>query len=194
VLKVSVKLGIQQARRMFKDMEREVNKAAGRALNRVATTVRKEADQEVRKRLSLKSSTVKGNIIVTRPWGRNSLIRDVVAKGGPIPLREYSARPTKKGATFRIGPGKPRKVYKRKSFVGFINPKWGGGHVFVATGINPLGPEKNAPIKKVYGPGIAQGFTAKRTRERMQATLAERWPIEFTREMKYRMGKAGVTL
>ncbi len=191
MLKVSVKLDIERARRELKGLEKEVNKGAARALERVATTVRKEADQEIRTRLSLKSGTVKDNIKVVRPYGRNKLIRDVVAKGGPIPLKDYSARQVSKGVTYRIGKGKSRKVYIRHKRKGFINPSWGGGHVYVATGPNPPGP-KNAPIKKVYGPGIAQGFVARRTVNRMETKAAERWPIEFKREMAYRKSKAGL--
>jgi len=190
-MKFNVVLDVRAARASMKGLEKEVNKAAGRALNRVATTVRKEADQEIRTRLSLKSATVKAALSVDRPFGQDRLIRDVVATGKPIPLRDYSARRVSKGVTYKIGKGKPRKVYIRNQRKGFINPKFGGGNVFVATGPNPSGP-KNAPIKKVYGPSITQGFQAARTQLRMRKTAIARWPIEFEREMAYRRTKAGL--
>ena len=191
MMKINVKLDIDRLRRELRSIEKEVNKGAARAMDRVATTVRKEADQEIRTRLSLKSGTVKGSIRVVRPYGQQRLVRDVEAAGGPIPLKDYSATRTKKGVTYRIGKGKPRKLYIRNNRKGFINPSWGGGHVFVATGGNPPGPA-NSPIKKVYGPGIAQGFVAKRTTTRMHRVAAQRWPIEFDREMNFRRQKAGL--
>lgn len=188
---INVQFDIERARRELSALGKEVNKGAARSLDRVATTVRKVADQEIRKRLALKSATVKDNIKKVRPYGQASLIRDVVASGGPIPLKGYSARQTRSGVTYKIGQGKPRKVYIRSKRKGFINPGWGGGNVFVAVGPNPPGP-RNAPIKKVYGPGIAQAFVAGRTKKIMLATANERWPIEFNREMAYRKGKAGL--
>ena len=62
-----------------------------------------------------------------------------------------------------------------------------GGHVFVRVEENPPGP-RVAKIKKVYGPSITHRFRTKRVQAAINRVIRERWPIEFERELKYRMG------
>lgn len=183
---VNVRLDIERAKRKFRGREKEVAKAALRALDRVGVTARKAADQEMRTRLTLKSAVIKNALDIKAPMGRLRLIRDIEATGDPIPLRDYQARTTRKGATFAVVKGQ-RKRYQRKGRPGF-QVKRIGNHVFVRTSENPPGPPK-APISKVYGPGIAQRFRVKRVQQAMQKAINERWPIEFAREIKYRMSK-----
>lgn len=189
-MRVSVKLDIDQARRDFAHLKGEVNKAAARALERTAVTCRKEADQEIRQRLNLRSATVKAALRIGRPLGRKSLVRDVEASGKPIPLREFAARSTRKGVTFAVRKGKgQRKVYARKGRKGFMGRGKLPDRVFVATGPNPPGP-KQAPIKQVFGPAIPQYFVTKGVRERMRAAAAARWSTEFARELQFRASRA----
>lgn len=187
MLRLNVRLDIQQARQSLAGLEREVNKAAARALKRVATTARKEADQEIRQRLNLKSATVKAALNIEQV-GR-ALVYDIIASGKPIALKDYGARMTRKGATFQVGKGHPRRVYKRLGRTGFIVPML-GGHVFVRTTADPPGPQK-AKIQKAYGPSIPQYFVSRFVRERMLRIARERWPIEFKRELAYRVARAG---
>lgn len=185
MLGINVKLDIERAKRDMSHMRQQVITGAAVAMQRVAVTVRKEASLEIRDRLSLKPTQIKDNIAIYRPYGGRTLIRDIKALGAPIPLKEYSANRVKKGVTYRIGKGKPRKLYIRQNRKGFINPSWGGGHVYVATGPNPPGPA-NAPIKKVYGPSVKQAFVARRTVQRMTRVARERWPIEFNHQLQHR--------
>jgi hypothetical protein len=184
-MRLNVQLDIEAARRDFRQLGNEVNKAAGRTLQRVAVTTRLEANRLIRDRLSLKSGTVRNALSIRRPFGNKTLIRDVVATGKPIPLKEYNAKATRRGVTFRIGKGKRRQVYSRLARKGFINPKFGNGHVFVRITPDPPGKER-ARIKKVFGPSITQGFVAKRTRERMLTVARLRWSAEFARELRFR--------
>lgn len=186
MIRVSVKLDIDRARREFASLGKEVNKAAIRALERVATTARKEADQEIRKRLNLKSATVKEALRIVK--GRPRLYVDIVASGKPIALKGYGARTTKRGATFQVGRNQPRRVYKRQGRTGVIIPSL-GAHVFVRTGPNPPGPQE-APIAKVYGPSIPQYFVSRFVRERMLKVARERFAIEFQRELRFRASRA----
>lgn len=186
MLKISVRLDIQRARRELAHLKKEVDKAAIVALGRVATTVRKEADQEIRRRLSLKSSVVKEALRIKKY--RNVLIVDIEASGKPIALREYKARPTRKGVTFQVVKGRPRRVYLRQGRPGFLVDKL-GRHVFVQVTPDPPGPARHK-IKKVYGPSIPQYFVTKHVTKTMMKTVAERWPIEFAREIKFRVAKA----
>src|SRR5688572_2340900 len=109
MLKLDVKVDLHRLRREMQGFEKDVNKAAAVALNRVATTVRKEANQDIRKSLNLSASVVRANLNVVRPYGNRLIIRDVVASGDPVPLRDYQARMTRKGATFKVKKGAGRK-------------------------------------------------------------------------------------
>lgn len=182
MIRVSVKLDIQAARANLVGLEKQVDKAAIRALKRVATTARKEADQRIRSRLNLSSATVKRALRIV-PHGKH-LIVDIVADGGPIPLRDYSARMTRKGATFAVKRGAGRKVYRRQGNPGFIVDRF-GRHVFVRTTPDPPGPQK-AKISKVYGPSIPQYFLTKLVTEQLRRVVLERWPVEFRREIAFR--------
>jgi hypothetical protein len=186
VIKVNVKLDIQRARRELSHMQKEVNRAAIVALTRVATTARKEADQEIRQRLALKSGTVKEALRIIKY--RNVLVVDIDATGKPIALREWNARETRKGVTFLVAKGRPRKVYTRSGRKGFIVSKY-GRHVFVRTTADPPGPAK-AKVSKVYGPSIPQYFVTKSVTGRMIKVANVRWPIEFEREIKFRVARA----
>jgi hypothetical protein len=188
MIKLNVRVDIQGLRQQFKGFEKEVNKAAAVSLNRVATTVRKEANDGIRERLNLKSSVVRANLKIVRPYGAARLIRDIVASGRPIPLRDYSARETRKGVTFAVARKGGRKRYIRQGQAGFIL-KTKGGHVFVRKGPDPKGPG-TVGIKKVYGPSIPQMFVSKVVRDRLLRVANERWSIEITREINFR-SKAG---
>ncbi len=186
MIKVNVKFDIDRARRELSHMQKEVNKAAIRALERVATTARKEADQEIRQRLALKSGVVKDSLKITKY--RNVLVVDIDAKGRPIALREWNARETRKGVTFLVAKGKARKVYRRQGRAGFVVNKF-GRHVFVRTTPDPPGPGM-AKVQKVFGPSIPQYFVTKIVTGRMERVAQARWPIEFNREMQYRINRA----
>jgi hypothetical protein len=187
MMKFNVKLDIQRARRSLQLEAKEVNKGAARALQRVATTVRKEADQGIRQTLAVKSSVVKNALSIRAPMGQHTLVRDVIATGKPIPLRDYNAKETRKGVTFRVVKSGGRKVYQMQGKPGFIVKKL-GGHVFGRHGVDPPGPAR-APIRKAYGPSITHRFGTKFIRNRMDQIGRSRWPIEFDREMKFRSSR-----
>lgn len=186
MIKFSVKLDIQRARKELASDQKEVNKGAARALQRVAITGRKVADQTIRQRAQLKSGVVKESLDVRIPYGSRTLIRDIVATGKPIPLRDWNARGTRKGVTFAVVRG-ARKVYTRQGEKAFMVDRL-GRHVFVRVTPDPPGPEK-AKIAKVYGPSITHRFRTRQVQEAIDRAARARWPIEFDREMAYRKGK-----
>jgi hypothetical protein len=187
MLKFNVTLDIQRARREVQAEMKEINKGAARALERVATTARKVADTGIRSRVTLSSKVVKDSISIAVPYGQRALIRDIVAKGDPIPLRDYQARKhARKGVTFAVVRGQ-RKLYTRQGRPGFVVDRI-GGHVFVRVTADPPGPAQ-AKISKVYGPSITQRFRTRAVQDAMSRAIATRWPIEFEREMKFRAGR-----
>lgn len=188
MLKINVKWDIDLMRRKFAGGKKEVNKAAARALTRVAITGRKVADQTIRERVTLKSSTVKQALSVRVPFGERTLVRDIVASGSAISLKEYQARQTKKGATFAVVRGK-RTAWVREGRAGFVSKRF-GGHVFARVEDDPPGPAKGR-IQKAFGPSITQRFRTKKVQAAIYSAVNERWPIEFAREINYRRVKLG---
>lgn len=188
MIKLSVRADIAAARRSLTSLRGEVDKAAARAMERVATTVRKEAGTDIRSRLAIKASLAKDQIKVRRPFGTKRLVRDIVASGKPIALRDYNARKTNRGVTYRVSKQGSRKVYQAKGNAGFIVDRK-GGHVFVRTQPDPPGPARGK-IRKVFGPSVPQYFVTRFVRERMRRIAATRWPIEFQREIRFRQMRA----
>lgn len=180
---IRVAIDLKEVRRYADDVRKNrVPRAAGAALMKTARAVRKEADQQIRQRWALPSSAVKGTAL-TVERGNNRLTVAVVASGKPIALREYQARSTKKGATFRVVKSGGRKRYVRQGRIGFILNRF-GGHVFVRTEDDPKGKEKGR-IKKVFGPSITHYFVTNVIRERMDAVGRDVWPKRFAEELNY---------
>lgn len=188
MIKFNARVDIAQARRSLDLIKTEVDKAAARALERVGVTTRKEASDAIRQRLAIKAGTAKEQIKVTRPYGSKRLVRDIVASGKPIAIRDYGARRTKRGVTFKVTKGSKRKIYVAKGNKGFISDRF-GGHVFARTEADPPGPRKGR-IRKVFGPSLPQYFVTRFVRERMERVAATRWPIEFAREINFRRQRA----
>jgi hypothetical protein len=179
---IRVVADLREVEKYANDVRRNrVPRAAGAALQKTARSVTKTADQEIRQRWALSSAVVKKALTTERY--NNRLMVAVVATGSPIPLRDYQARMTKMGATFRVVKAGGRKLYKRLGNAGFIIDRF-GGHVFVRIEPDPPGPRKGR-IKTVYGPSITHYFVSRFIRTRMDATANETWPKRFAEELNY---------
>ncbi len=177
MISLRVETDFSRVRRYLTDVQKNlVPKAAGIALGRVGKTVRAAASKRIREKLAIKVAVVNKAIDVKRE-GMRRLAVVVEASGEPIPLRDYQARQTKKGATYRVSKGGARKRYQREGRTGFIVDSR-GGHVFVRVEADPPGPTK-ARIKKVFGPSIPQYFVTKLIWRLMEDTARARWPVEF---------------
>jgi hypothetical protein len=175
-MKFSVKFDLKQVQRYATDIQKKyIPAAAGIALGRVANTVRATSSTKIRERLAIAAAVAKKAIRVQRIGKKFEIW--IVASGKPIALKDYQARQTRKGATYRVSKNKGRKVYSRQGRVGFIIPSK-GGHVFVRTEDDPPGPMKGH-IQKVYGPSVPQYFVTKIVNQAMRNTAMQRWPIEF---------------
>jgi hypothetical protein len=179
-MRYSTKVDLTQVRRYSGEVQKKyVPAAAGIALKRVGNTARKEAAVTIRERLAIKASVAKGALTMKRVGSTRVLI---IASGDPIPLRDYGARMTRRGATFRVARAGKRKVYRRQGRAGFILPSK-GGHVFARIEADPPGPQK-ARIAVAYGPSIPQYFVTKVVINVMERVARERWPVEFSAALR----------
>lgn len=178
MVRVSVQFDINAFKRDLDAKGRKrVNKAAASALSRTATTVRKEASVSIRERLNISAAVAKKAITIRKMKGGLTVF--IEAQGRPIPLRDFQARQTRSGVSFKVKRGGERKTYSSKYGPGFIITKI-GGNVFVRAEPDPPGP-KQAKVRKVYGPSVPQYFVTRAIRELLLRTARERWPIEFDR-------------
>jgi hypothetical protein len=175
-MRYGVEVDLAQVKRYSSDVQKKyVPAAAGIALKRVGTSARNEAAVTIRERLAVKSSVAKGALKIVRTG--NGMVLLITATGKPIPLRDYQARQTRQGATFRVARIGKRKVYRREGRLGFILPSK-GGHVFARIEDDPPGPKKGR-IRVAYGPSIPQYFVTKIVIGAMEQVARARWPVEF---------------
>jgi len=87
-----------------------VRQAAARALNRAATTVRKEASQEIRKVYAVSSSGIKSRLGIAKA-SPSRLLAIVSATGRPLSLARFKPRVRRTGISVEIKRGQ-RKFIK----------------------------------------------------------------------------------
>lgn len=199
MLGVNVRSDMRGLLRKFDLSAEDAKRALPRALNKVATTVRKEAAGEIRKLgYGLKIGVIKDALSIRQA----NLARSnaaVNAKGRPIALYEYGARQRKDGVSVEVKNG--RKVITG-AFLATM-PKTGKRGVFVRVGSaaharavkhgfvkahSGQGTSKGRhglPIRQLYGPSIPGVFV----NEALQVTLAElaraRFATVYAQELNY---------
>jgi len=129
-----------------------LDKAKRRAAARTATHTKKLISDKVRERVAVKASTVKENVS-SKKQDTGQVIR--LKKSDRVSLREFSAKQTNKGVTYRIS-----KTGKR----GFVQSAFQGpkpGMMFVkykGTVFKRKG-KPRLPIQKLWGPSAWGAFT-----------------------------------
>lgn len=186
-MRLGVRFDLQAFKRDLDQKGRKrVDRAAGIALRKVGVSVRKVASDSIRQKLAIKAAIAKKAITIRRSGNKLTLF--IEASGSPIPLREYGARQTAKGVSYKVSKTRGRRIYENKFGKGFIVERL-GGHVFARVEPEPkgvkrairslLGRSKRAKIRKIYGPSVPQYFVTRIIRQLLLAKARERWPIEF---------------
>ncbi len=178
--------------------QRDIPRVVGRTLDRTAKSVRTFVSRSMRERVNLPKAVV-DKAITHRRSGEIQNIRaldlgrawfEIRVSGKPVPLRDFGAKQTARGVSFKVSKKGSRKTYTRKGRSAFIVTRI-GGHVFVRTGPNPKGANQ-APIKKVYGPSLPQFFATKRQRDQAIARAQEVWGAELTRNARFALQRRGL--
>ena len=158
-----------------------------RALNRTATSVRKDAVTEIRKKYKLKSGTIRAQMVIVKA-SRNRLIAQIIASGKRIPLIEFSAR--------AVNPwNKPGRSHKRRGGGVSVNMT-GARTLYAGKFIATMPKSGHVGVFERYGGGIRQlvGISVPRAlaERHINAALAklaaERFAVEFQRDLNYRLG------
>ena len=178
------------ARKYLSDLQqREIPRVIGRTLNRTASSVMARASREMRTRVNLKKAVIdkaiskrRSNEIQTlTALGLGRAWFEIRYSGKPFGIRDFDARETAKGVTFKVARIGRRKLYVRKGNKGFIVDKF-GGHIFTRIG-------EGRQIKKASGPSIPQFAATKRVQASLIQYAQEFWARELERNIKYTISR-----
>lgn len=175
-MKVDVRSNIAEVQRALNATRLEVgNKAAVRAINKVAITVRAEASKDIRAVYNITATTAKSNIKIKRAIPSNPQAT-ITATGRRLPLLAFAARQTSKGVSVKVLVAGARKVVQHA----FIETAHSGIRgVLLRTGASRY------PLKFLTSLGVAQAFGAKKVQEMLQQVVRERFPVVYRQELKF---------
>lgn len=195
---ITVRPDVTAARTYLRQLEQvELRRAVGRALTRSASAAKSFSSRKLRDRINLPKAVI-DEAIRTR---RSNEVRGIKSidlstawfeirwSGHPFPLRDYAARKTNRGVTYKVARRGRRQLYMRQGRPAFIVEKL-GGHVFVRVGEDPPGPRK-AKIVKVFGPSIPQFAMTKREREQLVDHVTQFFVTEVIRNAKFALSRRG---
>jgi len=148
-----------------------LEKAKRRAAARTATHTKKVISDKVRERIAVKASTVKENVS-SKKQGDGQVIR--LSKSDRVSLRQFGARQTKKGVSYRIGKTGKRGFVPSAFIVESLH-----GQVFKRVGAKRamtkgryIGKIRQ-PIQKLWGPSPWGAFTGGKNQKTVQDATPE---------------------
>lgn len=184
-------IGAPQLRRRLSDRERRhYPRAMSRALNRTAKTMRAETARGLAKATGLTVTRVRRRVAVTRRANPQSLTTVIQGTGRPFNLIEFGARPLRRGGVSAKPWG------RRQRFPEAFIRRMPNGVRLVVKQTNVRGKQiqrgrhRGKPaIEAMYGPGIAREMASEQLARARQILVGRRLPIEFERELRFRVGK-----
>jgi hypothetical protein len=158
-MEISFQSDIEQvAQRFSADLRKEIDKAVPTALNRVATTVRKVAAQQINKVTGLKVTSIRKRLRL-RKATRARPIAEITALPYAPNLRSFNARQVKKGVSANAW--RKRKIY-RGAFIGNQDRT-----VFIRVGYTP--PAKRGRGRRGTSANRTIGLHQRRAHQRTRA-------------------------
>jgi len=168
-------------------------RAMSRAVNKTAMQTRTAAVREVRAAgYNLKASTVRKALALTRARPA-SPVATLKARGAPVPLIEYDARPTNAGVTVRVKNG--RKPI-RHAFIATMDSGHTGVFVRIGTGHKRLWKRGRSrwsglPIRELFGPSIPDAVGNAAVQAALTRLVGRKFPAILAHEMEWEAKKRG---
>ena len=148
-MKVSFQIkgnGLNALANVLSETPKKLPRELASIANKVAKGHRKEIGKEIRKHVVMKSKAVLKYITQDKIATKEHISTNLFIRGNKrSPLKDFGAKQTKKGVSYRISKKHPRKTVN--SAFGPKIPRL-GNHVFLRKGKNRL------PIRKLYGPSM----------------------------------------
>lgn len=164
---------------------RSLPRAEAAAVNRVALSSRTFASRTIRELYNIQATPVRDAITVSNKASAaaNKFSAKLTASGRRIPLILFGGRHSSRqpGASVEVIRG--RRLTAVGTFI--ARPTYGRntGKAGIYVRVNYLKGGKRYPIRQLYGPSIPLMFGGLRMKPRLEAFVAERFPIEIDRAM-----------
>ena len=163
------------------------NKAAARALNRAATTVRAESSREIRKEYNIKAAEIRKEMSIQRATPLR-LVSIVKAKGRRLTLHRFNAKQNKTGVAVTIKKGRRQTIRSA-----FIQPGTAGNPVVFARGKYVGGrfvPGKSRyPIAALNTVSVPVMFSQRVIVKALERVAGEAFRKNYLRELRFALGQ-----
>lgn len=176
MISVSVQVDIEQAIRMLNLLPQEAERAAYRAMNKIADEIKETSAVEIAKETGMSKGSVKERLYVRGASARR-LIASVHALPSARNVGRYTGAQPKQGDWFGAG-GVQIKAWGRGNFYDkafIMHPKYRGKQkVWRRTGSG-----KNDITDQVWGPSVRKSFMRPKLQAMQRHIIANRWPRWF---------------
>lgn len=182
---ISMYHDLKKLRRQLNTLEIKVTpQATVRTLNRVAESAKVASAKHIAPKINSRQAAVKRRI-ETRKSTLKMLWATLVASERALQLIEFvvgSKKPTQQKGGKR-GLVKAKVYGKTRTYSdAFIAPRKSGSS---QTTVYLRKSKQRKPLKLMYGPGVMQLFRQRENDIIMQATVRERFPVEFARNLAF---------
>jgi hypothetical protein len=214
-MEISFQSNIDAVAKQFgRDLRKEIDRAVPPAINRVATTARKFAAQQINKVTGMKISSIRKKLALRRAT-RAVPTAVITAQRYAPNLRSFGAREVKRGVSANAW--RKRKIYigafignqdrtvftrvdyrtatRNRRTIGRherrAHTRTRNGRAFSvqAHSVGSGGLKPRARIRALYGPSVRKTFMQEAVNRSIVETVKTRWAIEFERQVQFRMSK-----
>jgi hypothetical protein len=180
-MQLSITTNFADVQRKLEQLHKDVaNKALASALNKTVAQAKTAMSKEIREEFNLPASTVNKSLRIERArasGGRFKLEAALssISKPGArsLNLAHFAARQTRKGVTFKVKRGGPRKLIPGAFLIN------GGKTVMIREGRARL------PIKALQTIDVPQMFNTRRINAKVIATIKAKLPAIFDNEARF---------
>lgn len=182
MLSIGIDKRTKELSRLLGGKRKKIKKELAIAVNATAKKTKASMNKQVRKELTLKKKTIDSTLTISRKATESVPSTTVrLKKTKRISLREYKARQTKKGISYKISKTAGRAVLAG----GFQGPKPGAmkaswrGHAFKRVG------KARLPIVKLFGPSPWGAFAKKKMRRPTVKEMRAELKKQLDRRIRY---------
>lgn len=188
-IKIDVRSDLAQVQRDLHLSQKEVSKAAVRALNKTATFAQSTATKAIAQAMDLKQTDIRKKLSIVKAT-LQSMRAMVTGSGKAIPLINFKARQVKDGVVIRFA---GKRILYRGHFIATM-PTGHKGVFFRKGGRREVRMSKHhvgktymteLPIVERFGPSIPHMLVDKNLTPAIYKAIKERWPVLFKHEIDY---------
>ena len=180
-MQIKISTNFPDVARKLETMRKDIaDKAVASALNKTAALAKTAMSKEIRAEFNLSASTVNQSLKVSRASaakGKFQLSAALSSISRPgrrsLNLARFSARQTRKGVTFKVKRGGPRKLIPGAFMIN------GGNTVMIREGKTRL------PIKALQTIDVGQMFNTKRINAKVVKLIEARFPAIFANDARF---------